>query len=268
MKESIQIHKGYVELYGVHLSDSDIVEIARVSTGSGARGEDDDRPFIDYLFRHEHLSPFGFPQMTFKIKAPIFVARQLFRHRMAQVNEMSGRYTEMPKDMFLPEVKRIRKQGKDNRQGSGPSLDAVDAKEIQDSLAENQDVLLESYEEYLGRGVSKEVARINLPLSQYTVFYWQQDLRNLLHMIKLRIDPHAQPEIQEYGRAMFQFAKASFPWSVAAFEKHVIHGRRFHQGELQILRELVESNDGLEWIKARTEGWKKSHVREFLDKLR
>lgn len=266
-KPTKHIHKGYVMLYGTYLTDSDIVEIARVSTGSGARGEKDDKPFIDYLYRHEHMSPFGFPQMTFKIKAPIFVVRQLFRHRMAQVNELSGRYAEMPEEMFIPSSVRIAFQGKDNRQGSGEPLKPEEAAFLLRVMESEQASARACYEQYIGEGVSKEVARINLPLSQYTVFFWQQDLRNLLHMLKLRMDHHAQPEIQEYARIMYDFAKEAFPWTVEAFEKHTLWGRRFSRDEIEILRELLEMNESWEWVKERVSGWRKSHAREFFVKL-
>jgi len=260
---------GFVRLQHVSMSDQDVVRIARVSTGKGLKTEERDKKFLDYLLRHDHMSPFEFPSMTFQVKAPIFVARQLFRHRTAKVNEYSGRYSEMPEEMYTPDPERFQHEASDNRQGSQGALDDEAADFTSRLMEADKEVALNCYRDYLERGVSKEVARINLPLSQYTVFYWQQDLRNLLHMLHLRMDNHAQWEVQEYARVIWGMVQEHFPWTSEAYENHVLKGVRFSRQERKVLTELLLALEGSVFplLMEHTKNMSRSHQREFFDKI-
>lgn len=230
---------GYVRLDGVLGTDQDIARIARVSTGKGNKSEEADKRFIDYLMRHQHWSPFEMPVMRFEVKMPIFVARQWVRHRTHSMNEYSGRYSEMPEETFLPDVERIQTQGTDNRQGSGEPLFEGSAALVRYAMEHEQELARKSYQNYLNAGVSKELSRINLPLSQYTIFYWQQNLRNLLATLHLRLDEHAQPEARAYAQVMAGYVEKHFPWTYAAWTENVLMSRTFSRTELRVLGDLL-----------------------------
>ena len=185
-------------------------------------------------------SPFEMPVMRFEIKMPVFVARQWVRHRTHSMNEYSGRYSEMPEETYLPDIERIQAQGTDNRQGSGEPLEEATATNVRFLMDIDQAFTRETYRYYLGRGVAKELARINLPLSQYTVFYWQQNLRNLLHLLALRRDGHAQPEARAYAQALEGFVSRYFPWTYEAWLKNVVEARTFSSDDLAILNGVIE----------------------------
>src|SRR5436309_54006 len=196
-KEFPVLDHGFVRLVDYLGGDSRIVAAARVSYGPGTKTIREDAALINYLMSNKHTSPFEQVILTFHAKMPIFVARQWVRHRTARLNEVSGRYSVMPDEFYLPEAEQIGKQNKRNRQGRGPEeLPPEHQERVLEILKRDQVSAYASYEELLGHEIARELARINLPLSLYTQWYWQIDLHNLLHFLRLRLDSHAQYEIR------------------------------------------------------------------------
>ena len=228
------LDKGFVRLVDQMGDDRAIVQAARVSYGEGTKTVREDAALIDYLMRHRHTSPFEMVVFKFHVKAPIFVARQWFRHRTASVNEISGRYSILKEEFYAPEA--FRKQAKRNKQASeGALLD-------EEALALLRKVEQEAYGAYralLEKGVAREMARMVLPLNLYTEFYWKQDLHNLFHFLKLRLAPEAQWEIRQYARAIAEIVKERVPLAWAAFEEHLLEGAFLSRTELRALRGLL-----------------------------
>lgn len=245
-KEYPVLDKGFIRLVDYLGGDERVVQAARVSYGSGTKSYREDAALIDYLLRNEHTSPFEQVVLTFHIKLPIFVARQMIRHRTARLNEISGRYSVMKDDFYVPPPEDVALQSSDNKQGrSDEPLDPEAAEAVRDLLRLGQK---ESYNDYLrlvNQGLARELARINLPLSLYTEWYWQIDLHNLFHFLKLRLDAHAQREIREYARVMFEITKKVAPRCCESFERHILGGLRFSKEELaELKRRLGMAVDG------------------------
>lgn len=213
---------GYVR-YIDHLgTDMRIVEAARVSYRSPSKGNEADKKLLAYLWKNKHTSPFEMVKVTLNIKMPIFVMRQYVRHRMQNLNEVSARYTELPKEFYVP--KAWRAQDTKNKQGSVTTEALLEQKawheQNSEELCAAYTLTYEVYQNLLERGVAKELARIVLPVGIYTEIYACWDMKNLLHFITLRDDNHAQSEIQEYGRAIKQICWKLFPWTMEAYEKY------------------------------------------------
>jgi thymidylate synthase (FAD) len=257
---------GFVRLVDYLGGDDRIVQAARVSYGEGTRSVREDAALIDYLLRHAHTSPFEQVVLTFHLKMPIFVARQWMRHRTARANEVSGRYSVLPNEFYLPAPDQVRPQSRTNKQGRG--AEAVPA-ELQERvlrlLRGAQDARYAEYEALLEDGLARELARIHLPLSLYTEMYWQIDLHNLMHFLRLRMDDHAQYEIRVYGEALARCAQAVAPLAYEAFEEHVLHARRLSRGELALVAEALDE-DALRSALAAS-GMRRSRRRELLAKL-
>ncbi|MBI5299198.1 MAG: FAD-dependent thymidylate synthase [Deltaproteobacteria bacterium] len=236
---------GFVRLVDVMGNDAAIVQAARVSYGQGTKSVRADRGLIFYLMQHRHTTPFEMVEFKFHCRMPIFVARQWIRHRTANVNEMSGRYSIMEEVFWSPSMDDLRKQSTTNRQGSleDETIPIPEAKEIQKTFQEDQKHLYEEYQHYLKVGVAREVARGNLPLSIYTEWYWKIDLHNLLHFLELRLDAHAQKEIRVFAQAMAEFVKKCCPVAWEAFEEHVLHASKFSRQESEILSQILSEND-------------------------
>lgn len=256
---------GFVRLVRHMGDDRAIVEAARVSYGKGTKTAREDADLIDYLMRHGHTSPFEMVEMTFHIKLPIFVARQLIRHRTASLNEYSGRYSVMSTEFYLPELERIQKQDTTNKQGSAGALDDEDAMRVVRNMNGLSHDAFECYEANLGFGVARETARITLPLNAYTEMYWKIDLHNLFHFLRLRLDSHAQWEIQQYANALGMFADDIAPVAYQAFVRHRLNAVTFSEDEMAILKQCL----GSEMVKTRLEqsGLRSSRQREFLAKV-
>ncbi len=223
-KEFPVLDHGFVRLVDYLGGDSRIVAAARVSYGSGTKSQKEDNALIRYLMRNMHTSPFEQVILTFHAKLPIFVARQWVRHRTARINEFSGRYSVMPDEFYLPEMKEIRKQSRNNKQGRSDEAVPHELQgKVLDILKRGQAAAYASYEELLHEDIARELARINLTLGAYTQWYWQIDLHNLFHFIKLRMDKHAQYEIRLYAEVMAQMAKAVAPVAYEAFEEYVMY---------------------------------------------
>ncbi len=215
MKINILDH-GYVELLDTMGSDSDIVASARVSYGGDSKGDAKDRKLLNYLWRNRHTSPFEMGVMKFRVKAPIFVARQWVRHRTASWNEISARYTEVTHDYYMPE--RWRGNDAKNKQDSNDlGLTRREESALFTTYKTQCDNSIAAYEGLLRRGVAREQARMLLPQSMYTVWIWKMDVRNLLHFLSLRNHKHAQYEIRQYAVAIESLLAQMFPWTHAAY---------------------------------------------------
>jgi thymidylate synthase (FAD) len=236
-KEFPVLDKGFVRLVDYLGGDQRIVQAARVSYGEGTKSYREDSALIDYLWRHEHTSPFEQVILTFHVKLPIFVARQWIRHRTARVNEISGRYSVMRDEFFMPEPEALSPQSDDNKQGrSDTPFDAQTASQVQEILKEGSQISYARYKQLIDLGLAREIARIGLPLSLYTEWYWQIDLHNLFRFLMLRLDPHAQREIHEYANVMLEITRHVAPAATASFERHTLRGVRFSGPEMEELR--------------------------------
>ena len=235
------LDKGFVRLVDYLGGDERIAQAARVSYGEGTKTYRENKGLIDYLLRNEHTSPFEQVNFTFHLKMPIFVARQWIRHRTAKVNEISGRYSVMKNEFYLPDRMSIAEQSESNKQGRknepvSPELQA----RVLEALEKDQKALYATYEDFLEKGVARELARVNLPLSLYTEFYWQMDLHNLFHFLRLRMHPHAQAEIRAYAERIFQIVKVVCPLACGSFVDHLVKGVRFSGTELDELRRIAD----------------------------
>ena len=237
------LDKGFVRLVDYMGGDQRIVQSARVSYGEGTKSFRQDKGLINYLMRNWHTSPFEQVSLTFHTKMPIFVARQWVRHRTAKLNEISGRYSVMKDEFYVPEPEHVCLQSEDNKQGRGVSLPVDEANEVIRLMDEEQRAVYRNYEAMLNMGVARELARSNLPLSLYTEWYWQIDLHNLFHFLHLRMDPHAQYEIRAYAEAMAVCAKAVAPIAYDAFEDHILGSVALSKAEQAALAELLAGRD-------------------------
>lgn len=271
MKNAIEVlDHGFVRLVDTMGGDDSVVRAARVSYGDGTRSKREDEALIRYLLRHEHGTPFEMTALTYHVKAPIFVFRQWHRHRIGiSINEISGRYSELPSDCYVPETDQVRTQSKRNKQGRDEPVEKPD--EVQFDMNIEQAAAYHQYMSYLDRGVARELARINLPLSIYSEMYWQCNLRSLFAFCKLRIDPHAQWEIRQYAEAMLELAKPFAPASCRAFEDYVLGAKSFSKQEVgafrAAVRKLWEGEKSFRAIAERS-GMSKSEVEELVGKLR
>ena len=262
-KELRVLDHGFVRLVDYLGGDARIVQAARVSYGEGTRTLREDGALIDYLLRNRHTSPFEQVILTFHVKMPIFVARQWIRHRTARLNEISGRYSVMRDEFYLPDPDQVRYQSRRNKQGRGEEVPAELSGRVIELLQEESRRAYANYEELLEEGVARELARINLPLSLYTELYWQIDLNNLFHFLRLRLDWHAQYEIRAYGDVMARLAKAVAPQAYEAFEEHILHGGSFSRSELNVLRSALDPDK----LQEALEGMRASKREELLNKL-
>lgn len=232
---------GFVRLVDYMGSDARIVAAARTSYGPGTKTVRQDKALIDYLLSHDHSSPFEQVVFTFHLKMPIFVARQLVRHRTARMNEISGRYSELKDEFYRPTPEKVRLQNKSNRQGSRDEVVAPELCERALTLfAQGQKESFAAYKELIEADIARELARINLPLSLYTEMYWQIDLRNLLHFLALRLDGHAQYEIRVYAEAMAEIVKAVTPFTWESFERHTLGARKLNADEFARLLTILK----------------------------
>ncbi|THB62571.1 MAG: FAD-dependent thymidylate synthase [Spirochaetaceae bacterium] len=265
-KEYPVLDKGFIRLVDYMGGDDRIVQAARVSYGEGTKTVREDAGLIRYLLRNEHTSPFEQVVFTFHAKMPVFVARQWVRHRTARLNEISGRYSVMKDEFYLPEAEKVASQSTDNKQGRNDEpVSPKEAAEIIATLEQGQQVAYHSYQQLIGHGLARELARINLPLSMYTEWYWQIDLHNLLHFLRLRLDPHAQYEIRAYAEIMLEIAKKVCPLAVEAFEEHRRGAVSFSAREFAALQAMLagkSSEDAME-----EEGLEGRDAQRFLAKL-
>jgi thymidylate synthase (FAD) len=245
------LDKGFVGLIDHMGSDQAIVQAARVSYGEGTKSVNEDRGLIRYLMRHMHSTPFEMVEFKFHLKMPIFVMRQHVRHRMASINEYSGRYSVMTDEFYIPEPTRIQAQSSDNKQGSAGQLAK---QELEIALNTIQRVSAENYLDYLSlindpngrdykfgerQGLARELARMVLPVNNYTELYWKIDLKNLFHYLNLRIDSHAQYEIQQLALPIAEHVKRICPIAWEAFEDYWQQATTVSRLEKNLLQELI-----------------------------
>lgn len=236
---------GHVRVIDYMGNDNAIVQMARVSYGEGTKTLNEDRGLIRYLMEHKHTSPFEGCVLKLHLKMPIFVARQWVRHRTAAMNEYSARYSEMRDEFYHPELSEIQLQSTSNKQGSEAGLDAENQQWFQSITKASSQLAMEDYKEALDKGVAREMARINMPLSAYTEFYWEMNLHNLLHFLRLRCDSHAQKQIRDYADVILnEVVKLWVPHTYEAFVDFVMEAVTLSRMELQFLKSLLDNNFG------------------------
>jgi len=269
------IHQlGFVKLLDVMGDDEEVENSARISYGEGTRKVNQTRNLIRYLMRHKHTSPFEMCEVKFHLKLPIFIMRQLVRHRTANLNEYSGRYSVMSNEFYLPEGDYLAKQSTTNSQGRGEVLEQQGL--LQFEFNRIYDGASMAYQVLLEHDLSREVARALLPVANYTECIWKIDLHNFFHFVKLRSDSHAQREIRDYANAMYELVKPNFPLCCEAFEDYVQGSTTFSKQEMEVIRELLSYTDAkaaLAGMSVKDVGVLESKLgkresKEFLEKLK
>ncbi|HEV2317606.1 MAG TPA: FAD-dependent thymidylate synthase [Thermoplasmata archaeon] len=266
---------GFVALIDYMGNDAAIVQAARVSYGAGTKTVRDDRGLIRYLLRHRHTTPFEMVEFKFLVRLPIYVARQIVRHRSANINEFSARYSIMADEFDLPAPEDIRRQSQRNRQGRDEPLPAEVAERFRSDLDRVSREAYAAYGRALESGVARETARLLLPLAYYTEWYWKIDLHNLLHFLGLRLDPHTQEETRRYATEMARIVRVVCPVAFEAFEEFTLSGLSLSRREQVALRALLGGatpeaacqKAGLALTKDDGTPLKTGEGREFLDKL-
>ncbi len=233
------LEHGFVVLVDYMGDDAAIVQAARVSYGRGTKTVRDDRGLIRYLLRHRHTTPFEMVELKFLVRLPIFVARQWIRHRSASTNEFSARYSIVPDEFEVPPPDEVRHQSARNRQGRGEALPEAVVARFREDLQRVGEEAYAAYGRALEAGVARETARLLLPVSYYTQWYWKVDLWNLFHFLSLRLDPHAQEEIRLYAAEVARLGRIVCPIAFEAFEEFVLDGTTFGRREQLALRSLL-----------------------------
>ena len=243
---------GFVRVIDYMGDDTSIVQAARVSYGKGTKKVSTDSGLIKYLMRHRHSTPFEMCEIKYHIKLPIFIARQWIRHRTANVNEYSARYSIMDKEFYVPERQHLAAQSTSNRQGRGDLINGKQADNILKILKEDAERNYQHYEEMLNekydgsiiddkkQGLARELARMNLTLNSYTQWYWKTDLLNLLNFLALRADSHAQYEIREYANVMLNTVKKWVPTTYDAFIDYRVGGMELSAKGKIIIQKMIK----------------------------
>lgn len=239
---------GFVRVIDYMGDDAAIVQAARVSYGKGTKQKSEDRGLINYLMRHRHTTPFEMCEIKLHIKLPMFVARQWIRHRTANVNEYSARYSILDKEFYIPKAEHLAPQSETNKQGRSESLPLDQATKIQNMLAETSIDAYHKYQYFLNEdgehsehpGIARELARTCLPINFYTQWYWKIDLHNLLHFIKLRADSHAQYEIRVYAEILAKIVHQWVPFAYEAFENHSRFSTSISQKGLDVIKCMIQ----------------------------
>lgn len=242
---------GFIRVIDYMGDDAAIVQAARVSYGRGTKRAQDDAGLIAYLMRHRHTTPFEMCEIKYHVKLPIFVARQWIRHRTANVNEYSARYSILDKEYYIPAPDQLAAQSQINRQGRGEVLQGDEAERVLDLLRRDAEQTYADYEDMLNegadgaqrdpkrKGLARELARMNLTLNTYTQWYWKVDLHNLLHFLSLRADPHAQYEIRVYADAMLETVKRWVPAAFNAFAEYRLGGAHVSAKGMAVIKRLI-----------------------------
>jgi thymidylate synthase (FAD) len=243
---------GFVRVIDYMGDDTSIVQSARVSYGKGTKQVSTDSGLIKYLMRHWHSTPFEMCEIKYHVKLPIFVARQWIRHRTANVNEYSARYSILDKEFYLPNPENLASQSKSNRQGRGDIIEGKQAKEVLELLKSDSERTYENYEMMLNerfdgttidenkKGLARELARMNLTLNTYTQWYWKTDLLNLMNFLRLRADSHAQFEIRAYADIMLETVKKWVPITHAAFMDYRVGGTEVSAKGKAVIQKLIK----------------------------
>lgn len=264
---------GFIRVIDYMGNDEAITQMARVSYGTGTKAVSDDANLIDYLMRHHHTSPFEGCEIKLHVKLPVFVARQWIRHRTANVNEYSARYSIMDNEFYVPEAEVMMKQSQTNMQGRAEVIDPDLAEEIRKMLFRENEKAYQNYSEISDPngdyGLTRELSRINLPVSIYTQWYWKVDLHNLLHFLRLRADAHAQYEIREYADCIKDIIGLWVPGAVAAAEEHIFGAATFSKTEIAFIRYLLagKSHDAIHRA-AEVFNMRATRIKEFMSKVK
>ena len=230
---------GFVGLIN-HMGSDETIEFAtRMSYGEGTRAVSDRRNLIRYLVRHYHTSPLEMGELVFHMKMPIFVMRQLVRHRTASLNEYSARYSELTDEIYVIPEERVQEQSASNKQGSGDVMGEDEAERIIQAIQKSHAISLDTYRELLDSGLSRELARGVMPVNGYTEVVWKIDLNNFFKTAFLRLDKHAQEEVRVLLEIAFSLAKPLFPIAFQAFEDYVLHGQRLSVFEYEALADIL-----------------------------
>jgi thymidylate synthase (FAD) len=246
---------GFVRVIDYMGDDAAVVQAARVSYGRGTRRVSEDRGLINYLMRHRHTTPFEMCEIKLHVKLPIFVARQWIRHRTANVNEYSARYSILDKEFYLPSPAHLAAQSSSNRQGRSAVLEGDAAARVLELLRRDAERAYAGYAELINEdafgapldpsrpGLARELARLNLTLGFYTQWYWKTDLHNLMHFLELRADPRAQYEIRAYAKAMLEIVERWVPMTYAAFLEYRMNAATISATGLGVIRRLLAGED-------------------------
>jgi thymidylate synthase (FAD) len=266
---------GFVRVVDYLGDDGAVVQAARVSYGRGTKAANEDRGLIRYLMRHRHTTPFEMCEIKYHVKLPIFVARQWIRHRTANVNEYSARYSVLDREFYIPAPAQLAAQSAVNRQGRGAVLDGAEAARVLDLLREDATRNYDHYLEMLNedeegrprdssrQGLARELARMNLTLNTYTQWYWKTDLHNLLHFLSLRADAHAQYEIRAYAEAMLETVRAWVPLCFEAFRDYRLGAATLSAQMLAVVRRMLAG----EAVAQEASGLSKREWRELMELL-
>ena len=256
---------GLVRVIDYMGDDSAIVQAARVSYGAGTKHVQNDEGLIRYLMRHWHSTPFEMCEVKLHVKLPVFVARQWIRHRTANVNEYSARYSVLDREFYIPAPEQLAAQSVVNNQGRGEVLTGEEAARVLDLLKSDANRAYDHYEAMLSQegqqGLARELARMNLPANIYTQWYWKVDLHNLFHFLRLRADPHAQYEIRVYAEAIAACVRDWVPLAFAAFEDYRMGGVTLSGKAIAVLKRRLAG----EAVGQEDSGMSKGEWREFVE---
>jgi len=254
---------GFVRVVDYMGDDAAICQAARVSYGTGTKSVQNDEGLIRYLMRHWHSTPFEMCEVKLHVKLPVFVARQWIRHRTANVNEYSARYSILDREFYIPAPEHIAAQSSVNNQGRGEALTGEEAARVLDILKSDSTRSYDNYQSMISddgqKGLARELARMNLPANIYTQWYWKVDLHNLLHFLRLRADAHAQYEIRVYADAICSIVADWVPFAYAAFEDYRLGGATLSGTALDCVRRMLKG----EAVTQETSGMSKGEWREF-----
>ncbi|MDQ6857955.1 MAG: FAD-dependent thymidylate synthase [Chloroflexota bacterium] len=265
---------GFVRVIDYMGDDAAVVQAARVSYGAGTKKVREDAGLINYLMRHRHTSPFEMCELKIHVKMPIFVARQFLRHRVASANEVSGRYSILDREFYMPVPEKLASQAKTNRQGRGDVLSEAESARVLEILRADAASAYSHYEEMLNeidgevvdperQGLARELARMNLPVSLYTQLYWKMDLHNLLHFLNLRADAHAQYEIRVYAEALLEIVKQWVPLTYAAFIDYRMGAYELSARGLAVVKRMLRG----EQVERESSGMSPGEWRELMETL-
>ena len=266
---------GFIRVIDYMGTDAAIVQAARVSYGKGTKKTREDAGLINYLLRHRHTTPFEMCEIKLHIKLPIFIARQWIRHRTANVNEYSGRYSILDREFYVPAPEQLASQSLSNRQGRGDVLQGEEAARVLDILKSDAQQCYDHYQEMLNEdevgnmrdenkeGLARELARMNLPVNFYTQWYWKIDLHNFMHFLALRVDDHAQYEIRVYAQAMLDVLKKWEPTTYEAFMDYRVGATEVSKKGMDVVRRLLAGED----VTAENSGMSKREWSELMDSL-
>lgn len=255
---------GFVRVIDYMGDDSAICQAARVSYGKGTKAVSNDEGLIRYLMRHWHSTPFEMCEIKLHVKLPVFVARQWIRHRTANVNEYSARYSILDREFYIPAPEHINAQSVVNNQGRGGVLEGEEAHRVLEILKTDSERCYDNYEKMISddgqEGLARELARMNLPANVYTQWYWKVDLHNLFHFLRLRADAHAQYEIRVYADEICRLVADWVPMAYRAFEDYRLGGAQLSEPAVQALRKMLKGEE----VTAEDVGMSAREWREFL----